>query len=285
MVALCGCEHDRIEKIHIYDDERPQLKLNIKKAIADFERKRRDDPEDHRNLNLLGRAYQRTEQWEEMAAAFRDAATVAPAFANYWKGYGEALIELGRGGDRAKLEAAKGPLRECAKRDPNFAECFFYLGIAQEGLDEAQAALRSYSRAIRVDPRQSRFYPRLAELYIAHRYYDEADAVLSEAVRLLPELERTRNDLIAVHRRRSEISLFRGDQVGRIAALESASKLAGPNAEIEIELARAYRQHSPPKAEQAARVLTELRQRHCERENEATVELCREVRAMLHAEP
>lgn len=280
--ALCvgGCERDRILKVNIEDPAR-SIKVDVKGAIEKLERKRELDPSDHENLWWLAYAYEKTEQWGKMAATLRDAAELKPDFAHYWKGYGEALVELGQLGDRTKYEAAKVPLTECVNRDPNFAECYHYLGLAHEGLGELRQALESYDRAIEVDPSQGEFYLPPAQLYVALKRYDEARSVLTEAVRRLPKLVMNQEDLVEVHLLLSDIAFARADTVVWVGELESAHELSHSHPQASLRLARAYRQLSPPKAQKAAEVLATFRQDHCQRPSDRYSQPCGEAKAIL----
>lgn len=280
LAASMGCERDRIESINIDDPAERRIKINIKKAIADFEQQRRLDPKDHRNLWRLGRAYERSEEWGKMATTLADATKVAPAFANYWRGWGQALIELGKAGDRGKYEAARAPLKECIRRDPNIAECHHYLGLADEALGEPRRALQHYQRAIQIKPTSPSFYHSPANLYMAYRRYDEARSILGEGVRLVPKSASYLEDRIEMHRMLAQIALLQGDAAARVGALESAYELESNDAELSLELVRAYTQLVPPRAARAHEVLALFSRRHCTTESKRFKGECREAKRL-----
>lgn len=72
-----------------------------------------------------------------------------------------ALIRQG-----GQYEDALREARAAVHHDPSLAEGHYVLGVVQSGRDPA-AALAAFEGALRLDPRQARFYTALAELHLA----------------------------------------------------------------------------------------------------------------------
>jgi tetratricopeptide (TPR) repeat protein len=191
---------------------------------------------------------------------------VAPTFANYNYRRGYALTRIADKGNPDAYEEAKEPLKKCIETDPNYAECYYWLGWTLLWTDDEQGALENFSKAIEHDPTGfPYFYPSLAETYIALQLYDEAEKVLKEGTRLItPKDEPAQNALYGMYTLLSTVYQVRGDETERVAVLEKANEVAGErHPEIAFNLGSTYAVMNPPKKERALQLLKSFTKRSC----------------------
>lgn len=263
-VAMAGCSRDHIEAINLANKGDQAVKVNVSGAIKLYEDATRLDPSNHRIFWKLANAYHKQEEWDKMASTLARASQVAPEFANYLYYRGYALIKIAEAGNPDAWREAKEPLKECIAKDPNYAECYHWLGAAELNTDNEQAALENYTKAIERDPTIPYFYPALGEVYITLKFYDEAERVLKEGARIVPPTDETANALYGIYTLLSNVHQAKGDDDARIAALEKANEIAGPShPEIAFNLGSTYAVMNPPKKEKALRLLKSFNTRAC----------------------
>jgi tetratricopeptide (TPR) repeat protein len=263
-VALAGCSRDHIEAINLANKGDQAVKVNVAGAIKNYEDATRLDPSNHRILWKLANAYHKQEEWDKMASTLARASQIAPEFANYLYLRGYALIKIAEGGNPDAWQEAKQPLKECIEKDPNFAECYHWLGSAMLWTDNEQAAIENYTKAIERDPTVPYFYPALGEVYLSLRFCNEAEKVLKEGARVIPPNEGTANALYGIYTLLSNVHQCKGDEDARIADLEKANEIGGPShPEIAFNLGSTYAVMKPPKKEKALRLLKSFNTRAC----------------------
>ncbi len=262
--ALLGCSRDHIEAINLANKGDQALKVNVAGAIRSYEEATRLDPSNHRIFWKLANAYHKQEEWDKMASTLARAAQLAPEFASYYYNRGYALIKIAGAGNPDAYEAAKQPLQTCLEKDPNYAECYHWLGTALLWTDDEQGALENYTKAIEKDPTVPYFYPALGEVYLTLRMYDQAEKVLREGTRITKPLVSNQNALYGMYTLLSNVHQAKGDDQGRLDSLEKANQVAGKtHPEIAFNLGSTYAVMNPPQKEKALRLLKSFNKRAC----------------------
>jgi tetratricopeptide (TPR) repeat protein len=263
-LATSGCSRDHIEAINLANEGDRSVEVNVEGAIQKYEQAKQLDPTNHRILWKLAKAYEKKEDWDRMATTLSVASQQAPEFANYFFKRGYALIKMAEAGNRDRYEEAKAPLAKCVQADPNFGECYHFLGEACLWTDDEQCALENYTKAIEHDPRKPYYYPSLAELYIVLKLYAEAETVLTEGTRIIPPTEETRNHLYAMFVLLIQVAQAKDDKASMLVAAENAKKVGGDaHPEISFILGSTYAILDPPKTEKAARLLKSFQNKAC----------------------
>ena len=264
-IASNGCSRDHIEAINRANEGDQAIKVNVEGAIQKYEEAVQLDPTNHRILRKLGNAYEKKEDWDKMASTMARAVQVAPSFADYWFKRGYALIKKAESGNPDAYEEAKEPLKKCVEKDPNFAECYFFLGQADLWTRNDQEALANYTKAIEHDPvGHPMFYPPLGELYINLRFYKEAEAVLQTGARLVKPTQESANNLYGIYVLLFEVAQANDDKAAMVASMEKAQEVAGDkHPEISFNLGSTYAVMDPPQKEKAVRLLNSFQKRVC----------------------
>jgi tetratricopeptide (TPR) repeat protein len=264
LVGVTGCSRDHIEAINLANEGDQMVKVNVEGAIAKYEQASQLDPSNHRITWKLATAYEKKEDWEKVATTLSRAVQVAPDFANYWFKRGYALIKQAEAGNPDAYAEAKEPLKKCVEKDPNFAECYHFLGQADLWTDDVQSALDNFTKAIEHGPQNSYFYPDLAETYIVFKFYKEAEDVLKEGTRVIQPGEKTNNNLYAMYILLFQTAQARNDQTAMLANVERAEQVAGDShPEIAFNLGSTYASLEPPQKEKALRLLQSFQKRAC----------------------
>ncbi len=270
-MLLMGCSRDHIEAIQLANQGDQAVTVNVSGAIAKYEEASRLDPSNHRIFWKLAMAYQKQEEWGKMESVLSRAAAQAPEFADYFYYRGYALVQIAQGGNKDAYEDAKAPLEKCIQLDPNYAECYHWLGIAMLWTGNEQAAIENYTKAIEHDPKVGYFYPPLGEIYIHLRFYDQAEQVLKGGERLLDKVQKNKNSLYAIYTLLSNVYQAKRDDASRITALESANAVAGDShPEIAFNLGSTYATMKPPQKDKAVRLLKSFNKRACAGKKGAT---------------
>jgi len=265
-----GCSRDHIEAINLANEGDQAVKVNVEGAIQKYEQAIQLDPTNHRIMWKLAKAYEKKEDWDKLASTLSRATGVAPDFANYWFKRGYALMKQAEAGNPDKYEEAKEPLKKCIEKDPNYAECYHFLGEADLWTNDEQGALDNYTKAVEHDPTVPYFYPPLAEAYITLRFYKEAEGVLKEGTRIIPPGEKNNNHLYGMYVLRFEVSQAQNDTAGMVTAMEKAQEVAGDaHPEISFNLGSTYAVMEPPQKEKAVRLLSSFVKRACRSANAA----------------
>src|SRR6185295_17011965 len=185
-----GCSRNNIEAINLANVGDKSLKVKVEGAIEKYEEATRLDPTNHLIFWKLANAYEKKEDWDKMASTLARAVQVAPDFASYWYKRGLALNQQAENGNPDAFEQAKEPLKKCIEKDPNLAECYFLMAECLQWTDDEQGAVDNYSKAIQHDPTKGFFYPNLADLYLLFKLDKEAEQVINEGTKLVPQDEK-----------------------------------------------------------------------------------------------
>jgi tetratricopeptide (TPR) repeat protein len=263
-VLASGCSRDHIEAINLANEGDQSIKVNVEGAIQKYEQAIQLDPSNHLILWKLAVAYEKKEDWDKMASTLSRAVQVAPQFANYSFKRGYALVKQGEAGNPDAYEQAKEPLKKCIERDPNFAECYHFLGEANLWTDDVQGAIENYSKAIEHDPTTAYFYPPLSETYVMLKFYNEAEQVLKEGTRLVPPSEKNNPNLYGMYILLFMVAQAKDDKASMVAVMEKAQDVAGDtHPEISFNLGSTYAVMEPPQKEKALRLLNSFNKRAC----------------------
>jgi tetratricopeptide (TPR) repeat protein len=269
-VASSGCSRDHIEAINLANEGDRAVKVNVEGAIQKYEQAVQLDPTNHLIIRKLATAYEKKEDWDKMASTLAKAVQMAPEFANYWFKRGYALIKQAEAGRADAYEEAKEPLKKCIEKDPNYSECYHFLGEAYLWTDDEQNALDNYTKAVEHNPTTGYFYPPLAETYIALKFYNEAEQVLKEGTRLIPPSEKTNPNLYGMYVLQFQVAQSKDDKASMVTAMESAQEVAGEkHPEISFNLGSTYAVMEPPQKEKAVRLLSSFTKRACKGANAA----------------
>ncbi|HYO94430.1 MAG TPA: tetratricopeptide repeat protein [Polyangiaceae bacterium] len=264
LLAAAGCSRDHIEAINLANEGDQSVRVNVEGAIQKYEQAIALDPTNHRIRWKLAAAYEKKEDWDKMASTLASALQVAPDFANYWYKRGHALIMQAETGNPDAYEQAKEPLKKCIEKDPNLADCYHLLAEAYLWTDDEQAAIENYQKAIEHDPTKSFFYPPLAELYLNLRLNDEAEKVLKEGTRLVPQNEKNNPKIYSMYVLLASVAQTKKDKAGQLAAMESAAPFAGDaNPEFAFNLGSTYAVMDPPQKDKAVRLLDQFTKKVC----------------------
>jgi tetratricopeptide (TPR) repeat protein len=261
------------------------MPTDVVAAIESYEAARKLTPHDHALLYKLALAYEKREQWEPMIAVLARATELAPDFANYHFRYGYALYE------DEQFSEARAPFEACLEADPNFAGCEYYRGEVCLQLVDDQCALERFTAAIRLDPTRGEYYSALADVYLVHKLYAEAEQVLVAATRFLPPVAKNRERLYTVYRQLYQVAQARHDADAMIAAAEQAVEHGGEaHPEMAFVLGATYAMAKPPQKGKATRLLKSFLHSACRgREAAKFKEQCETAQSLLqvmgHAVP
>ena len=130
---------------------------------------------------LLARAYLKQDRLQDMLAAFEKAINLEPANQTHYLDLGQALLEQRSYG--TAMEVAK----ETLKRFPGSSRAWSLKGSIELGMDVLTEALKSYSKAMDLDPNDPKAALGYAlTLWIANRYGEAAQS-FEAGVRKFPE--------------------------------------------------------------------------------------------------
>jgi len=283
LVLMPSCSRARIEAINLANEGDQSVKVNVEGAISKYEQAVQLDPSNHLIIWKLAVAYEKKEDWEKLAQTLSKAVAVAPDFANYWFKRGYALIRQAENGNPDAYEQAKEPLQKCIQKDPNFAECYHFLGEADLWTDDEQGALDNYTKAIEHDPTTAYFYPPLSDLYINLKFYKEGEAVTEQGTRVIPPTEKTASSLYAMYLMLFRTAQARDDKAAMLSSMERANQVAGEShPEISFNLGSTYAVMEPPQKEKAVRQLQSFIKRSCRTGNAAKFkQQCEEANSLI----
>jgi len=253
---VAGCNRNNIEAVNMSNEGDKARGANLDEAISKYEQASQLDPTNHRILWKLATAYQKKEAWDKVATTCARAEKIAPTYANYYFLHGYALEQQAIKGPTPWTEP-KEPLQAAVKLDPNYAEANFELGEVLLHLDDEQGALQNYTDAIQKKPDELPFYGPLADLYIRLGYYDQAEAVLKDALNFGKSDDK---GMFAIRSLLGETKEIRGDVTGSIADFEAAKKACGTCNEKGQQIAffnlgAAYSKANPPRKNEAIQQL------------------------------
>lgn len=263
-VAGAGCSRDHIEAVELANAGDSLVKVNVRGAVAKYEEATRLDPTNHHIFWKLAMAYQKQEDWSKMESTLSRAADAAPTNADYYYYRGYALTMIAEKGNKDAYSEAQAPLKKCVEVDPNYAECYYWLGQADQWTGNDQSALENYTKAIEHDPTIGYFYPPLAEMYIHLKMYNEGEQVLKAGEQHLEKVVKNKNALYGIYTLLFNVHQARKDLAGGAAALEKANEVAGDtHPEIAFNLGSTYAVMDPPKKDNAVRLLKSFNKRAC----------------------
>jgi tetratricopeptide (TPR) repeat protein len=199
----------------------------------------------------------------EPVSAARSEPPPAADSASDWLRRGEALVKLGETGNREAFDQAREALERCVAEEPGSAPCQFLLGEACEYTDDEACAARAYTTAIVEAPSSPDYYAPLAETYLRYKLYDQAKTVASEGIQRVPHELENAPARLGLYRLLAAVADRRGDEQGRIEALEAGARDVGSDPELDFELGSTYATLDPPRQADAARALRRFRERAC----------------------
>jgi tetratricopeptide (TPR) repeat protein len=261
-VAQVGCSRNAIEAVNLANEGDKARDTNIDDAISKYDQASKLDPDNHRILWKLARAYKKKEAWDKVATTCAKAEAAdekmnkKKTFAEYYFLHGYALEQQAAKGGVGWAEA-KGPLQTAFQIDPNFAQAYFELAEVLLHSDDEQGAMQNYSKAIEVKPDELQFYAPLADLYMRLNFNKEAEGVLREGLTYAKEGDK---HLFGVHALLGNLLEFKNDMPGAINEYEAAKKACAADQcndhkEAYFLLGTAYAAASPPRKNEAVQEL------------------------------
>ncbi len=254
-----GCSRNNIEAVNLANEGDKARSANPDEAISKYEQATQLDPSNHRILWKLAMAYHKKEAWSDDALTCAKAQKIAPTFANYFFEQGYALKQQAVKGPTSWTEA-KSPLEQAIKLDPGLSDSYEDLGDVLYHLDDEQAALQNYTKAIEVRPDQLGYYVALAQLYFDLGRTDQAEQVAREGVNFQNEgmnattegQIKAKNQLFNLHTLLGGVYEGRGNVPAEITEYEAAKKSCGnctePGQQIAfLDLGAAYSHATPPR--------------------------------------
>ena len=144
------------------------------KAMEEFDAVLKVDPDNTIALRGMGYAYLQKRDFEEAADYFQRAAHLdaKDARLHYYSGL---LMNLrGTRVTQTDLDFTINELKTAIALDPDFADAYMQLAIAQSRSGDLNAALISARKAISLNTRNQNYYFNLADLYMQQRQTDDA---------------------------------------------------------------------------------------------------------------
>jgi len=135
-------------------------------------------PDNALALRDLGYAYLQKDDLDSAADCFEQAAKLNSA--DPWVHYYSALLRH-RNSDKLsaeELEATKTDLKDAIRLDPQFADAYNLLGLAEMQSGDLQFCIRHLTTAVQLSPRNESYRANLAQAYIFARKWDTATALL-----------------------------------------------------------------------------------------------------------
>jgi len=260
---VSGCGRERIEAINLANEGSAlQRQGALDAAIDKYEAASRLDPSNHEITYMLALTYKGKEEWEKVASTLARATQVAPTYANYHFEQGHAYVQVARKSkQRSSWEEAQEALKRCIEHDARFADCYFLLGETELFLDNEQAALENYTKAVQHSPSDGALYVPLALLYINLGYFDQATAVINQGIKFA---SRESKAMFNMYQLLALANQWQGNMDEQVRALEKANEVGGAeNPEILFSLGSTYAVMNPPKKQQALQMLKHFQARAC----------------------
>ncbi len=240
--AVTGCSRDKIEAVKLMNEADGLRSTSADSAISKYEAASRLDGTNPLILWKLSQTYFAKEEWEKAASVLARGTTLAPTNADFWFNRGYALSrQAEKNRSRDLYEEAKEPYKKCIEADPNYAECYHWLGEAYEWTDEPQRALELYTQALEKNPKEGYFYPALAEAYYTLKKFSEAEKVYQEGLRVVPQTEDNQERFFEMYAQLAKAQKAQGNTSQQVELLEKAQKFGGKtHPESSFYLATAY---------------------------------------------
>ena len=148
------------------------------RGIQTLESLLRQHPDNVMALRDLGYAYLQKEDLDRAAECFERAAKLNTS--DPWVHYYSAVLRH-RSGEKLspeELEATKTDLKDTIRLDPQFADAYNLLGLAEMESGDLQLSIRNLTSAVQLSPRNESYRANLAQAYIFARRWEEATALL-----------------------------------------------------------------------------------------------------------
>lgn len=148
------------------------------KAITEFQDVLKEDPNNAAASRGLGYAYLQRQDFKQATDYFQRASQANSKDPRVH--YYSALL-MSRDGsfsDHSKLPDTIKELETSISLDPNFADSYMLLGIAQMNNRNMPKALEAMQKAVALSPRNEGYRYDLARIYMSDRKYDEAISLL-----------------------------------------------------------------------------------------------------------
>lgn len=178
----------------------------------------------HQAWNNMGTCYNRLEQHDDAAMAFRKAISYEPNEPMYHENLARCLIRQG------KTDEAIPVLENAVKQDIASSPIYHQLGDMYYSHNKIKQAIELLEKAIQID--ENNIGPRVAlgELFVLRGRYEEAEAVLNEAMELNPNIFEILSNLALINAKldREEEST---EYIGR------AIELVGTNSDKYMKMA------------------------------------------------
>ncbi len=258
-VAGFGCNKSAVDANKLAKHAEMIQGEDPKLASEEYKQASSMDPSNHRILQKLATLYEKQKDWQNAADTWSKAAGADPGkgsdeFANYHFQRGYDLYQLAKkdpGHPNDLFSKAIDPLKKAIAKDANLSDAWYYLGKCQYEIDDEQAALESWTKAIETKSNDLAYYVDLANLYLDLGFADEGLAVSLAGQKIAPDAkfanEEARNEAantlynLVLDEARADEYLSKVDD--KIKALEKARGVPNPkNAarEAEYQLAIAY---------------------------------------------
>ncbi|MDR1898454.1 MAG: tetratricopeptide repeat protein [Treponema sp.] len=150
------------------------------RAVADFSRAIRLDPNDAKAYNSRGVAYDSKGEYDRAIADYNQAIRLDPNNASAYNNRGNAYYAKG------EYDRAIDDYGRAIRLDPDYANAYNNRGNVYYFKGEYDRAIDDYDRAIRLDPNDANAYNNRGAAYYAKGEYDRAVADYGQAIRLDP---------------------------------------------------------------------------------------------------
>lgn len=262
MGAAAGCSRSDIEAINLATEGDQMKKVDLEGAIQKYEQATRLDPKNDLIFHKLADAYEKKEAWDKVASTMAQAIRLSPKNALYSYKRGKALAMQAEKGPTSWSEA-KEPLEQCIQKDPNYADCYYYLGEVMLQLDDEQRALENWTKAVQHDPKELTFYAPLAELYTNLGLLNEAGQVVKEGQGFITP--QSKMGVVPLYQHEGRVAQAKKDLATTVSALEKAktADTEGAHPEILFNLGSTYAVMTPPKKQEALQMLKAFQARGC----------------------
>ncbi|MDR0376968.1 MAG: tetratricopeptide repeat protein, partial [Spirochaetaceae bacterium] len=160
-------------------------------------------------INRNGIAFFAAEQFDDAIAAFTQAITRKPDYAEAYYNRGLVYFEIQAAGQ------AIADFTTAIRLDGNYAAAYFNRGLAYSGRQEYDRAMADYNETVRLAPSHAKARNNRGNMFVLRKDYDRAMADYNEAIRLNPMSA-------AAYRNRGGLYRLRGNRKEADADFERA---------------------------------------------------------------
>ncbi|MFO0667854.1 MAG: hypothetical protein U0174_28130 [Polyangiaceae bacterium] len=221
--ASVGCNRNAIDAVNLANEGDKAKATSPDEAISKYEQAANLDQDNHRIQWRLMQMYKKKEQWDKVITAAAKAEKKAPTFANYFYMHGFALARQAEK-NQASWSDARGPLEAAIQKDANLADAYYELAEVMLHLDDENAALKNYTKAIETKPDDTQYYGPLADMYVRLGMINEAEQITKEGLSFAKEGDK---HISTLHSLAGDIKERKGDIPGAISSYEAAKKACG----------------------------------------------------------